>query len=158
MRKIATATAAVVVLTGAIAAATGSQAADSPKAFRVIVGEPRFMDPNLATDYSIYVNAQLFEPLARIDNTGKLILLQAKSIEVGPDGRTWTITLNPDYKWSNGQQITAADWAYSWQRILDPKLSSEVATFLGDVENAEDYGKGKITDVILNGMKATGDN
>jgi oligopeptide transport system substrate-binding protein len=76
--------------------------ADAPKAFRMIVGEPRSLDPNLVTDYSIYVNAQLFEPLARIDNSGKLTLLQAKSIEVGPDGRTWTITLNPDYKWSNG--------------------------------------------------------
>src|SRR5882724_12009481 len=157
MRKIATATAAVVVLTGAIAAATGSQAADSPKAFRVIVGEPRFMDPNLATDYSIYVNAQLFEPLARIDNTGKLILLQAKSIEVGPDGRTWTITLNPDYKWSNGEKITAADWEYSWKRLLDPKLASEVAAFLVDVENAEDYNKGKIADINQVGIKATGE-
>src|SRR5439155_1614862 len=80
------------------------------------------------TDYSIYVNAQLFEPLARIDNSGKLTLLQAKSIEVGPDGRTWTITLNPDYKWSNGQPITAADWVYSWRRLLDPKLGGEVAS------------------------------
>ena len=101
--------------------------------------------------------AQLFEPLARIDNKGNLTLLEAKSIEVGPDGRTWTITLDPKYKWSNGQPITAADWEYSWKRILDPKLSSEVAAFLVDVENAEDYNKGKITDVSKVGIKATGE-
>src|SRR5882724_4980575 len=160
MRMKSRSAAVSAVLAMLIAAAPGAStaiAADA-KPFRVIVGEPRFMDPNLATDYSIYVNAQLFEPLARIDNTGKLILQQAKSIEVGADGRTWTITLNPDYKWSNGQPITAADWEYSWKRILDPKLSSEVAAFLIDVENADDYSKGKITDLDKVAIKATGEH
>jgi oligopeptide transport system substrate-binding protein len=147
---------ALVALASGSAVIDHAYAADA-KAFRMIVGEPRFMDPNLATDYSIYVNAQLFEPLARIDNKGNLALLEAKSIEVGADKRTWTITLDPNSKWSNGQPITAADWEYSWKRILDPKLSSEVAAFLVDVENADDYNKGKITDVSKVGIKATGD-
>src|SRR6185295_18623565 len=132
-------------------------AAEAPKAFRMIVGEPRSLDPNLVTDYSIYVNAQLFEPLARIDNSGKLTLLQAKSIDVGPDGRTWTITLNPDYKWSNGKPITAADWEYSWKRLLDPKLGGDVASMFYVVENAEAYNTGKITDVNQVGIKARGE-
>ena len=46
---------------------------------------------------------------------------------------------------------------YSWKRILDPKLSSEVAAFLVDIENADDYNKGKITDVSKVGIKATGE-
>ena len=146
---------AVALLAGAC---LGTASADAPKAFRMIVGEPRSLDPNLVTDYSIYVNAQLFEPLARIDNSGKLTLLQAKSIEVGPDGRTWTITLNPDYKWSNGQPITAADWVYSWRRLLDPKLGGEVASMFYDVENAEDYNKGKVTDINQVGIKETGEH
>src|SRR5882724_6683051 len=159
MRMKSRSAAVSAVLAMLIAAAPGAStaiAADA-KPFRVIVGEPRFMDPNLATDYSIYVVVQLFEPLARIDNSGKLTLLQAKSIEVGPNGRTWTITLNPDYKWSNGQPITAADWEYSWKRIFDPKLGGEVASLIYDVENAEDYNKGKITDINQVGIKATGD-
>ncbi|MGE6744284.1 ABC transporter substrate-binding protein, partial [Allorhizobium pseudoryzae] len=86
--------------------------AQEARAFRMMTGEPRFMDPNLASDFSIFVNAQLFEPLARIDDKGNLVLKQAKSIELEPDGKTWTITLNPDYKWSNGDPITAEDWVY----------------------------------------------
>jgi oligopeptide transport system substrate-binding protein len=125
--------------------------------FRMIVGEPRYMDPNLATDFAIYVNAQLFQPLARTDKDGNLVLLQAKSIELASDGRTWKIALNPDYKWSNGQPITAADWVYSWKRILDPKVGSEAASFLSDVENAMDYNKGTITDAEKVGIKATGE-
>ena len=42
--------------------------------------------------------------------------------------------------------------------LLDPKLSSEVATFLSDVEDAEDYTKGKITDVNQVAVKATGEH
>jgi len=148
---------AAAVIAFAVGPIGGLATAQTPKAFRMIVGEPRFMDPNLATDYSIYVNNQLFEPLARIDNSGKLTLLQAKSIDLGADGRTWTITLDPAYKWSDGKQITAEDWVYSWRRILDPKLSSEVASFMYDIENAEDYNKGKITDVNAVGIKQTGE-
>jgi oligopeptide transport system substrate-binding protein len=158
LRHVVTPSASAIALIAGILIVPPPATAADAKPFRVIVGEPRFMDPNLATDYSIYVTQQLFEPLARIDNTGKLILQQAKSIEVGADGRTWTITLNPEYKWSNGQPITAADWESSWKRILDPKLSSEVAAFLVDVENAEDYNKGKITDLDKVAIKATGEN
>ncbi|XJN82675.1 ABC transporter substrate-binding protein (plasmid) [Mesorhizobium terrae] len=109
--------------------AMGLAHAGNTNTFRMMSGEPRFMDPNLATDYSIYVNAQLFEPLARIDEKGNLVLRQAKSIDLAPDGRTWTITLDPAYKWSNGDPVTAQDWVYSWKRILDPRLASEVAPF-----------------------------
>ena len=144
-------------LLAAVSATPRIASADDPKTFRMIVGEPRYMDPNLATDFSIFVNAQLFQPLARLNKDGSLTMQQAKSIELAPDGRTWTITLNPDYKWSNGQPITAADWVYSWKRILDPKTGSEVAVFLSDIENADDYNKGKITDFSKVGIKATGD-
>ncbi len=137
--------------------AMGLAHAGNTNTFRMMSGEPRFMDPNLATDYSIYVNAQLFEPLARIDEKGNLVLRQAKSIDLVPDGRTWTITLDPAYKWSNGDPVTAQDWVYSWKRILDPRLASEVAPFLSDVENAEAYNKGKITDPDAVGIKATGE-
>jgi oligopeptide transport system substrate-binding protein len=149
--------ASVLALLAATAVPQPGSADDAPKTFRMIAGEPRFMDPNLASDFAIFVNAQLFQPLARLNKDGSLSMLQAKSIELAPDGRTWTITLNPDYKWSNGEPITAADYEYSWKRILDPKMASEVAVFLGDVENADDYNKGKITDPAKVGIKATGD-
>ena len=152
--------AVVTVALSAIAAVFAYQqpvSADDPKTFRMIVGEPRFLDPNLVTDYSIYVNAQLFEPLARMGADGQLSMLQAKSIKVGEDGRTWSIELNPDQKWSNGEPVTAADWVYSWRRMIDPKMGGEVAPFMYDIENASAYNKGEIADVNQVGIKATGD-
>ncbi|WP_322884574.1 peptide ABC transporter substrate-binding protein (plasmid) [Sinorhizobium medicae] len=149
-----------VLMASAIAIWVGSYQvalAQAQGVFRMIVGEPRHMDPNLAFDFSIYINAQLFQPLARLGDDGQLRMLQAKSIELGPDGRTWTITLNPDFKWSNGEPITAADWEYSWKRILNPMTASDVAVFLSDIENADAYNKGTITDASRVAIKATGD-
>ncbi|MGH0332570.1 MULTISPECIES: peptide ABC transporter substrate-binding protein [Sinorhizobium] len=147
----------VALLASALALSAGSLQcafAGSQDVLRMIVAEPRFMDPNLASDTSIYVNAQLFQPLARLGDDGQLQMLQAKSIELDSDGRTWLITLNPDYKWSNGEPITAADWEYSWKRILDPKTASEVAVFLSDIEKAEAYNKGELSDASQVGIKA----
>jgi len=144
-------------LLGLVAAASAASAADQKHVFRLIAGEPRFMDPNLATDYSIYINSQLFEPLYRLRPDGTMDLLQARSVSPSADGKTWTIKLDPTYKWSNGKPVIAADWEYSWKRALDPKLASEVAPFLYDVMNAEGYNKGKITDAGKVGVKAVDD-
>ena len=36
---------------------------------------------------------------------------------------TWIFKLRRDAKWSNGQPVTAADFVYSWQRLVDPKTA-----------------------------------
>ncbi|MFO1060924.1 MAG: peptide ABC transporter substrate-binding protein [Dongiaceae bacterium] len=156
--RMATIASALALLVGAVAAPGQAPAADANRPFRMIVGEPRFMDPNLATDYSIYVIHQMFEPLARMGADGQLTMLQAQSIEVGPDGRTWTIKLKPGYKWSNGDPVTAHDWEYSLRRIFDPKSASEVASMFYDIENAEAYNTGKLADVGQLGVKALSDD
>ncbi len=148
---------ALALLASCAVAGSGALAADSHSTFRMIAGEPRFLDPNLATDYSVNITAQLFEPLYRLRQDGTLDLLQAKNVGVSPDGKTWTIKLDPNYRWSDGKPVTAADWAYSWKRILDPKLASDAAQFLTDVVNAKDYNTGKITDPDQVGIKAIDD-
>src|SRR5215212_9917091 len=88
--------------------------------FRMIVGEPSSLDPNIAVDYSIFVTSQLFDPLYRMEEDGSLTMLGAESYEVSEDGLTWTFKLNPNARWSDGEPITASDWVYSWLRTLDP--------------------------------------
>ncbi|HEY6246458.1 MAG TPA: peptide ABC transporter substrate-binding protein [Pyrinomonadaceae bacterium] len=38
--------------------------------------------------------------------------------ESSPDARVWTFYLREDAKWSNGENVTAADFVRSWQRTL----------------------------------------
>ena len=98
--------------------------------FRMIVGEPSSLDPNITTDFSIYVTSQLFDTLYRLQDDGALKMLGAESYEVSEDGLVWTFKLNPNAKWSDGQPVTADDWVYSWLRILAPETASGVAFFL----------------------------
>lgn len=45
-------------------------------------------------------------------------------IESGEVGRMWKITLNPNAKWENGDKITADDYVWSMQQLLDPDLQN----------------------------------
>lgn len=46
------------------------------------------------------------------------------NIEEGQEGRMWKITLNPNAKWENGDKITADDYVWSMQQLLDPELQN----------------------------------
>ena len=40
----------------------------------------------------------------------------------GQDGTSWTIKIDPQAKWANGERITADSFVYSWKMALDPKM------------------------------------
>lgn len=122
--------------------------------FRMIVGEPSSLDPNIATDFSIYVTSQLFDTLYRVQDDGSLKMLGAESYEVSDDGLVWTFKLNPNAKWSDGEPVTADDWVYSWLRALAPETASGVGFFLTAIKGAADYTAGTITDTAEVGLRA----
>lgn len=45
----------------------------------------------------------------------------AKSEELSEDGLTHTYKLRKDFKWTNGDPVTAHDFVYAWQRILEKR-------------------------------------
>ncbi|QND29777.1 peptide ABC transporter substrate-binding protein [Sinorhizobium meliloti] len=137
---------AISALAAALTVAVPFARAEDGATFRMIVQEPRFMDPNRVDDGGITIQAQLFEPLAKIGKGGELIYLQAKSIDRSSDGLTWTVKLRSDNKWSNGEPVTAKDWEYSLKRILDPQTASGNAQFLIEVKGAADYNSGNTKD------------
>jgi len=122
--------------------------------FHMITGEPSSLDPNIVTDFSIFTTVQLFDPLYRINPDGTEQWLGATGYDVSSDGLVWTFHLNPNSKWSDGQLITADDWAFSWLRLLDPTLGGGVAYFLSAIEGANDYNAGTITDPSQVGIRA----
>jgi oligopeptide transport system substrate-binding protein len=122
--------------------------------FRMIIGEPLSLDPNIITDFSIFTTSQLFDPLYRINADGTEQWLGATGYDVSEDGLVWTYHLNPNAKWSDGTPITADDWAFSWLRILDPTLGGGVAYFLSAIKGANDYNAGTITDPTQVGVRA----
>lgn len=58
------------------------------------------------------------------------------------DGLTYTFKLK-DTKWSNGDDVTAADFVYAWKRAVDPATKSQYAYLYSGVKNADDIMAGK---------------
>ena len=117
-----------------------------------IASEPWTLDPGMVdgVDGVIYVQHQ-FEGLMKYQLTDapvasdanmlgtEVVPGQATSYTISEDLCVYTFTLRDDIYWSDGQPVTANDFVYSWQRLVDPATGSGYGYFLdGIVENADD--------------------
>jgi oligopeptide transport system substrate-binding protein len=62
----------------------------------------------------------------------------AESWDVSPDGLRYTFHLRPA-RWSNGDPLTAADFAWSWRRLLAPETGAQYAYQLWCVRGARAF-------------------
>lgn len=127
------------------AEATDDQTADEAdaaasageKILSVQVGpDPETIDPalNSAVDGGNML-LHSFECLLAVDQNGQLAPGQAESWETSEDGLTWTFHLRDGLKWSDGSDLTANDFVYSWKRVCDPMVAAPYAeTVLSMVE------------------------
>jgi oligopeptide transport system substrate-binding protein len=131
---------------------------DVPTFRMTLSNEPPTLDWNLATDsVSFTVLINLMEGLTEYDEALRPRPAVARSWEVSPDGRVYRFHLREDARWSDGKPVTAGDFEYSWKRLLNPKTAAEYAYFLYDIEGAEDYNTGKVTDPESVGVRALDD-
>jgi peptide/nickel transport system substrate-binding protein len=71
----------------------------------------------------------------------------AASLVPSEGGSVYTIHLRPGVRFQNGRRVTAEDYVYSWERLLDRKLASWAASYLYTIDGAEAMFKGKATSV-----------
>lgn len=69
----------------------------------------------------------IFEPLLLIDENNEIIPGQAESYTVSDDGLVWTFTMRDGLKWSDGSDLTAKDFEYSFKRLADPNTAAPYA-------------------------------
>ena len=123
-------------------AACGQAEPDHMTVRAALVGAPNTLDPARAiTESEKTVAAQLFENLMKLSATGTLTAGQASSYSYkdNMDGtETYTFTLRNDIYWSDGQKVTADDFVYAWQRLVDPETKSPHASILNMVAGYAD--------------------
>lgn len=73
---------------------------------------------------------QLLEGLVNTDEMDNIIPGVAERWESSTDFKTVTFYLRKNAKWSNGDPVTAHDFVYAWQRLVDPNTASPYATYL----------------------------
>lgn len=122
--------------------------------------EPNDLDPQIIsqiTDAQISIN--LMEGLTAMDpKDAHPIPGVAERWENSADKLTWTFHLRTNAKWSNGDPVTAHDFAYAFQRILSPALGSEYAQLLYCLRSAEEFNTGKSKDFSTVGVSVIDDH
>lgn len=91
-----------------------------------------------------YLLRDLYEGLVTFDGNGQLIPAVAKSWEIAKDGLTYIFHLRDNAKWSNGDPVTANDFVYSLQRIMNPATAAGYANVLYGIKNAKEINNGKL--------------
>lgn len=123
------------------------------------ISDPDTIDPSLATyaDSFSIINVT-FDTLVRKARDNSYIPSAATSWETSADGLTWTFHLRPEAKWQDGQPVTAKDFVYSWQRLVDPKTGAGYANYLElmHVKNAAEIVAGQADPSTL-GVRAVDD-
>lgn len=120
--------------------------------------EPETLDVHKSTGVpEAEIQRDLFEGLTTSDAKGQFQAGAAEKWDVSPDGKTYTFYLRKDGKWSNGEPVTAHDFLFAFQRLLNPATASEYAMMLWPVVGAEAYSKGESKDPNTLGIKVMDD-
>lgn len=125
-----------------------------------IASEPQTIDPalNSAVDGAI-MTSHMFEGLMRWEDSGvetagsdgtctnaQLGYGQAESYDKvnNEDGTvTYTFHLRDGIKWSDGQDVTASDFVFSWQRLVNPETAADYSYMIDCVVNANEIMNGE---------------
>ena len=123
---------------GAASSAAGSSTGSVNTAgFTVQYGSnPETLDPalNSAVDGANTI-ITIFEPLLLINENNEVVGGQAESWEASEDGLTWTFTMRDGLKWSDGTDLNAKDFEYSFKRMANPDTAAPYAeTCLGMID------------------------
>lgn len=108
--------------------------------------DPETIDPalNSAVDGGNML-LHAYECLLIVGEDGTLQPGQAESYEVSEDGLTWTFHLGDGLKWSDGSDLTANDFVYSWKRVCNPEVAAPYAeTVLGMVKGYDEAIDGNL--------------
>ena len=126
---------------GTASSAGSSTGSVSTAGFTVQYGSnPETLDPalNSAVDGGNTI-ITVFETLLIINENNEAVPGQAESWTTSEDGLTWTFTMRDGLKWSDGTDLNANDFEYSFKRMADPDTAAPYAeTCLGMIDGFEE--------------------
>mgnify|MGYP002518628094 CR=1 FL=1 len=141
MKKVLTSALAVAMLAGCgtSSASNANQATQTNSSKSVSIASDtdiNTMNSSIATDETSFSALDMcMAGLTKLNEDGTVAPDLAESWDVSDDGLTYTFHIQKDAKWSNGDDLTANDFVYGWNRLIDPDTASDYA-FLID-KNAD---------------------
>ena len=121
--------------------------------------EPEGLDPHKTeTLAASTVERDLYEGLVIFAPDGKIAGGAAQSWEVSADGLQYTFQLRPGLRWSNGEELTADDFVYSFRRLVNPATKSPYAFMAFPIRDAREISAAKDSAADHLGVAAEGPN
>ena len=100
-----------------------------------LASEPDYLDPALNSSVDgACLAANCFSGLYTYDAEGNTVPACATGYELSEDGLTYTVHLKEGLKWSDGTDLTAYDFEYSWARAVDPEVAADYAYMFSGIE------------------------
>lgn len=123
------------------------------------IAEPEYIDPGLSSgNVETNIALALFEGLVQYNpKGGEPLPGVAERWTISGDQKVYTFFLRKTAHWSDGKPVTAHDFAYAWERVLNPKTAAKYAFAHYYIKNAHAYNTGKISDPKQLGFKALED-
>jgi oligopeptide transport system substrate-binding protein len=91
-------------------------------------------DPQvLSFENDIALSSLVFAPLLAVNQHLQVAANAATSLNVSPDGRTYTFTIRPGMTYSDGQPVTAQDYAFAIKRACSPVVAGLYSNILFDI-------------------------
>jgi oligopeptide transport system substrate-binding protein len=142
-------------LTGGGATATTAFDFETQSITTSIRQEPPQLDTTRQQDTtSDMIIGHIIEGLARYDAQNRIVPGVAERWEIRPEGaRFW---LREDSVWSDGKPVTAHDFVFAWQTVVDPANASPYAFIVYTVKNGEAINNGDLPRSAL-GVHAVSD-
>ncbi|HWB20430.1 MAG TPA: peptide ABC transporter substrate-binding protein [Phycisphaerales bacterium] len=128
------------VITAAGAMFTGGTNDEADIVF-VNRGEVFTLDPQrMSYQQDLRLAYSLYEGLLRWDEHDFSIVPAAAELpSVSDDRLTYTFHIRRNARWSNGDAVTAQDFAYSFRRLLFPDTAADYSNLLFEVAGAKDF-------------------
>ena len=82
-------------------------------------------------------------PLMEMEEDGSWNYILAESVDVNDEMTQYTVHIREEAKWSNGDDVTSADFRNTIVRALDPQCQSGYSSMLFVIQGAEEMYNGE---------------
>jgi len=129
---------------------------DQEKKIQIALGaEPPDLNYLKATDQvSFFIIEHVMEGLLAYGPKGELVAGIADQWDLTENGAQFSLRKNA--RWSDGKPVTAHDFVFAWQTVVNPETASRYSFIMFPVKNAEKISAGKLASETL-GVKAIDD-
>jgi len=147
----------IICLGAALMTGCGGGTGAGDKVYRTYLSaDPTTLDPALSNDAgSGEVCALIYDGLVRFGVGTEILPDVAESWQISPDSRTYTFHLRSGVRFTNGREVTAGDFKYSFERVMGPKAKSSRGWVFQDILGARDFMAGRAREIA--GMQVLDD-